>query len=234
MKRLYKDVSVVTENGLYSIKLDNRSVRSPGRELLALPTRVLAESVAAEWRAQDGNVVPESMPMNRFVNSAFDRVRPRHDEVVGEIAAYAETDLLCYRAEMPEELADRQAFTWQPLLDWVAEKYGAELRVTSTIIPVSQCDKSLKALRQEVASHDDFALSGLHSLTATTGSIVIALAVVEGRIGAEEAAAASLLDETFQAEKWGEDSEAVTRWESIGIEITAAARYLSVALPNSS
>ncbi len=233
MKRFYGDVSVVTENGLYSVTLDDKPIRSPGSGLLALPTRALAESVAVEWRAQDEKIVPESMPMTRFVNSAIDRVRPRHEEVVNEIAAYADTDLLCYRSDKPEELADRQAFAWQPLLDWAAERYGAELRVTRTIVAVAQDDKALKALRAEVASHDDFVLSGLHSLTTATGSVVVALAVAEGRIAAKEAAAVSLIDETFQAEKWGEDIEAVARRESIGAEIAAAARFLSVALSES-
>lgn len=234
MKRLYEDVSVVSENGLYTIKLDGLPVLSPGRELLALPTSVLAESVAAEWRAQAEKIVSESMPMTRFVNSAIDRIRPRHDEVVDEIAAYAETDLLCYRSDSPDDLADRQAFTWQPILDWSAERYGAELRVTQTITPVPQDEKALMAIWVEVASHDDFALSGLHGLTTAMGSIVLAFAVSEGRIATEEAAAASLLDEIFQAEKWGEDSEAVARWEAIGTEIATAARFLSVVLPNSS
>ncbi len=234
MRRFYREVSVAEEDGLFSVALDGRPIRTPGREALELPSRRIAEEVAAEWQAQSEEVEPESMPMTRFANSAIDRIRPRHDEVVSEIAAYAETDLLCYRSDTPEELAERQNVTWQPLLDWAAERYGASLNVTSAITPVAQEGASVAALRAAIATQNDFALSGLHSLTTTSGSIVLALAVAEGRIGAEEAAAASLLDETFQAENWGEDPEAVARWESIGAEIAAAARFLGFALPKRS
>lgn len=228
MKRFYEAVSVVADDSGYAIMLDGRPVRSPGREALVLPTRALAESVAEEWRAQSGEIAPESMSMTRFANSAIDRVMPRKAEVVEEISAYAETDLLCYRTDSPPELADRQAASWQPLLDWAAGRYGAKLHVTTSVTPIDQDGTTLEIFRQEVAARDAFGLSGLHSLTTASGSIVIALAVAEGHIGAEEATAASLLDETFQAEKWGEDSEAVARWESISAEIAAAARYMLV------
>lgn len=230
MKKFYREATVVDEGGRFLVTLDGRPILSPGREKLALPTRPLADSVAAEWNDQDEEVVPQSMPMTRFANTALDRVRPRRDAVVGEIAAYAETDLLCYRTETPAELAERQTFAWQPLLDWAADRFGASLRVTRELAPITQDATAVEALRAAVAAHDDFSLSGLHSLTTASGSLVIALAVAEDRIGPEEAAAASLLDETYQAEKWGEDPEAVVRWESIGAEIAAGAKFLAATL----
>lgn len=230
MKKFYRKATVLDVDGRFLVTLDGRPILSPGREKLALPTRPLAESVAAEWNAQGEEVVPQSMPMTRYANTALDRVRPRREAVVREIAAYAETDLLCYRTDNPAELAERQAFTWQPLLDWASDRFGAALRVTREVAPVAQDPSALEAFRAEIAARDEFSLSGLYSLTTASGSIVIALAVAEGRIGPEEASAASLLDETYQAEKWGEDPESVARWESIGAEIAAAARFLAVAM----
>ncbi|NKB59212.1 MAG: ATPase [Alphaproteobacteria bacterium] len=227
MKRFYREASVVAEEGRYSVVLDGRPVLSPGRSPLELPAVELANAIAAEWNAQGDDIVPESMPMTRFANSAIDRIRPRRDGVVSEIAAYAETDLLCYRAAAPADLVERQSFTWQPLLDWIAEHYGAVLNVTQGVMPLTQNAEATALLRAQVAMRDVFVLSALHSITAASGSLVIALAVVEGRIGPEEAAAASLIDETFQAEKWGEDPESVARWDSIGTEIAAAARFLA-------
>ena len=122
MKRFYKQVAVVAEDGFFLITLDGKQVRSPGRARLELPTEALADCVAEEWREQKENIVPERMPMTRFVNSAIDRVRPRIQEVIDEIAGYAATDLLCYRTGSPEELAARQVSAWQPLLDWAAER----------------------------------------------------------------------------------------------------------------
>lgn len=231
MKRFYSDASVVAKNDQFAVELDGRPVLSPGRTPLDLEKQSVAEAIAEEWNAQGEEVVPESMPMTRFANTAIDRIRPRRDAVATEIAGYAGTDLLCYRVEEPKDLAERQAFTWQPLLDWAAAHYGASLRVTEGVIPVAQDADALTVLHTQVASYDEFALSGLHSLTSASGSLVIALAVLEGRIAPEEAAAASLIDETFQAEQWGEDPESIARWEGIGVEIAVAARFLSLALP---
>lgn len=231
MKRFYSAASAVAKNGHFTVELDGRPVLSPGRSALDLKKQAVADCVAAEWNAQDDEIVPESMPITRFANTAIDRIRPRQDEVANEIAAYAGTDLLCYRVEQPKDLAERQSFTWQPLLDWAAAHYGATLRVTEGVIPVTQDPEALTVLHAKVASYDEFALSGLHSLTSATGSLVIALAVLEGRIEPEEAAAASLIDETFQAEQWGEDPESIARWEGISVEIAVAARFLSLALP---
>jgi len=231
MKRFYSAASVVAKNGHFTVELDNRPVLTPGRTSLELKMQAVAEAIAEEWNAQDDEVVPESMPMTRFANTAIDRIQPRQDEVANEIAAYAGTDLLCYRAEEPKDLAERQSFAWQPLLDWAAAHYGTSLRLTAGVIPVEQDPEALAVLHAKVAACDAFALSALHSLTSASGSLVIALAVLEGRIGPEEAAAASLIDETFQAEQWGEDPESIARWDGIGAEIAMAARFLSLALP---
>lgn len=207
-------------------------MRTPGRHPLALPTEALANCVAEEWREQPEEIAPENMPMTRFVNTAIDRVRPRLQDVIDEIAAYTATDLLCYRTTAPEGLAARQAAAWQPLLEWVETRYGAVLRVTQSIMPVPQDGAALAIIRSEIAAHDEFALSGMHSLTVASGSIVIALSVAEGRLEAAEAAVVSLIDETYQAEKWGEDSEVAARRELIIKEITAAARFLEAVLGN--
>lgn len=228
MKRFYREASVVSEAGAYSVVLDGRPVLSPGRTALTLPTERVAASIAAEWNAQGEEIAPESMSMTRFANSAIDRVRPRKDEVVKEIAGYAETDLLCYRTATPPALAERQSYSWQPILDWAADRYGARFRVTEGIVPVEQDADAVAALRAQVAAMNEFGLSALHSLTSASGSILLALAVAERRLSPEEAAAASLIDETYQAEEWGEDAEAVARWEAIGVEISSAAQFLEL------
>ena len=229
MKRFYREAAVIAERDGYSVALDDRPVRSPGKAALVAPTRALAEFLAAEWNAQQDDVIPDSMPMTRFANSAIDRVRPHRDQVVEQIAGYVETDLLCYRADRPEALAERQEQAWQPLLDWVAARYGAALRVTRDARPIAQEEAAVAAVRVVVAGYEDFALSALHALTSASGSVVLALAVAEGRISPEEASAASLVDESFQAEEWGEDPAAVARWVAIGAEIHAAARFLAAA-----
>lgn len=226
MKRLYENVAVVETDASYAVTLDGRAVRTPGKALLDLPSRKLAEAIAGEWRAQGDEIDPHAMPLTRFANTATDRVAVRRDAVAGEIAVFAATDLLCHRVAKPEDLAARQDALWQPMLDWAADEYGATLNVTRDIASVAQPAAALSALRLAVEAHDDFALSALHTLTAVCGSVVLALAVSGGRMSASEAAEASLLDEAYQAEQWGDDPEAVQRRDGIHAEIASAARFL--------
>jgi chaperone required for assembly of F1-ATPase len=226
MKRFYEDVAVVENDACFAVTLDGRAMRTPGKVPLDLPSRKLAEAIACEWRAQGDKIDPHAMPLTRFANTATDRVAALRDAVAGEIAGCARTDLLCHRVATPEDLAARQDALWQPILDWAAERHGATLLVTRDIVAVAQPEPALSALRAAVDAHGDFALSALHSLTATCGSVVLALAVSSGRISACQAAEASLLEEAYQAEQWGDDPEAVERRDGIRAEIASAARFL--------
>jgi len=146
--------------------------------------------------------------------------------VIEEISAYAETDLLCYRAEGSEPLVRRQAETWQPVLDWLAETHRADLRVTAGIVHVAQSPEAVARIREVVSAHRDFELAALHQLTTSMGSIVLALAVSGGHLDAAAAVAAAHLDDSYQAEVWGEDSEAAARLTQIELELAVAERYL--------
>lgn len=230
MKRFYKEAAVQEKAvDAYCVALDGRVMRTPGRELLSLPNLALAEAIAREWAEQPEKIDPKAMPMTRYANTAIDRVRPRRDTVIDEIAAYCQTDLLCYRAESPESLAALQDAVWQPQLDWAAERYGARMRVTRQILHVAQPPETLSVLRDAVAQRNDFTLSAMHTLTAILGSVVLALAVFERRVDAPAAAAASLVDELWQAEKWGDDVEAVFRRNAVQAEIASASRFLAVS-----
>jgi chaperone required for assembly of F1-ATPase len=228
MKRFYKDATIArTEEG-YVVRLDGRPVRTPGRRVLAVPARPLAAAVAAEWRAQGDRVDPASMPLTRLASTALD-LAERRPAIVDEIAAYAGTDLLCYRAEAPPDLVARQQAAWQPLLDWASARYGATLAVTAGVVPRPQPPEALAALRRAVEACDDMALVALHAATVAAGSLILALALLEGRLDAAEAYALSQLDETFQVEKWGEDAEAARRRAALRDDIAQAARFHRLA-----
>lgn len=173
-----------------------------------MPTRALAEAIAAEWDAQQGAVRPETMPFTRSANSALDKVAVQFDEVVDMLAAYGATDLLCYRATGPEALVARQAAAWDPLLEWSAMVLSAPLVATAGVMHIAQSPAALAALRAPVAAMTPCELAAFHDLVAISGSLVLALAVTRGRLGAEEAWSLSRLDETWQTEQWGEDEEA--------------------------
>ena len=228
--RFYRKAEAVEgEGGRYTVALDGRTVRTPARRPLALPTRALAEAIAAEWASQGEKVRPADMPLMGFASTAIDGVAPDRERVIGETMGYGGADLLCYRAEAPEELVERQNRAWQPLLDWCAARYRAPLRVTAGVIAVPQAEDSLAALRTAVAGLDDFALTALHNLSVACGSLVLALAVAEGRIDAATAWSLSRLDEDWQAGIWGEDPEAARRAAALRTEIEATARFLALS-----
>ena len=206
-KRFWKEAKAEAVEGGFTVRLDGRPVKTPAKAALLLPTRALAEAVAAEWNAQEGAVRPATMPLTRAANSAIDKVAPLRAEVIAELAGYGGSDLICYRAEAPQPLIDRQAAAWDPLVDWAATHLHAPLVLTHGVMPVAQPEASLARLTARVAGLSDFGLAGLHDLVAISGSLVLALAVTEGRLTAAEAFAASRVDNRWQAEQWGEDEE---------------------------
>ncbi|HEX5453729.1 MAG TPA: ATP12 family protein [Stellaceae bacterium] len=228
MKRVYKEVATRAAEGGWGIALDGRPMRTPAKNDLVVPSAALAAAIGAEWDAQQDEIRPATMPLTRLAATAIDRTATLRRQVIEEVSNYAGTDLVCYRADHPPALAARQNAVWQPLIDWAVLRYDAALTVTAGVIPTPQPGSVLKALSGAVVALDDFRLTALHSLTGSSGSLVIALAVLEGRLAADEAFAASQLDEMFQIEAWGEDAEAAARRDAVATDIAAAARLLAL------
>lgn len=218
-RRFWTTVATRPAEGGVEITLDDRVLRTPGKQALILPTQPLAEAVAEEWRAQGELIQPLTMPLTRAVNSTVEKVVPQFEAVAAMLAEYGGTDLLSYRATEPEALIRRQAAAWDPLVDWSAQVLGAPLRVTQGVIPVPQEAQSLRRLHDRVAALDPWGLTALHDLVTIPGSLVLGLAVTLGRLTAAEAHALSRIDEDFQAEQWGSDAEA---------QEAAAARLLAM------
>jgi chaperone required for assembly of F1-ATPase len=228
MKRFYKEAKVVAADGEFAIELDGKPLRTPEKRALTVPTMTLAEAIAGEWQGQGVTVKPLSLPLTRLVSTALDRVKPRRVEVIAEIAKYATTDLLCYRADEPRELIERQAQIWQPLLDWAEARLDAAFTVTQGVTPLAQRQATLAAIERAIATHDAMRLVALHLATAACGSVVLALALLGERISAEEAFAAAQLDETFQIERWGEDAEQAKTRAALKDDIALAARFAAL------
>lgn len=229
MKRFYKEVSVSPGDEGFAVALDGKPVKTPAKASLMLPNAALAEAVAEEWREQEEDITPEDMPLTRLANSALDRVATAREKVIDGTAAYGASDLLCYRAGEPPELAAAEAEAWEPYLDWLKEAHGVEAKVTSGILPVEQSNELKAALRAVVAGYDDFALAGLNMATAISGSLIVALAVAGGFAEAEDAWEVSQLDESWQATHWGIDDEALERSEANRIAFLDAAKFISLA-----
>jgi chaperone required for assembly of F1-ATPase len=224
IKRFYAKAEVGEAEGGYALLLDGRVTRTPAKAKLIAPTRELAEAIAAEWRAQGEIVQPAAMPLTRLANSALDGVARALPETIAEIAGYAGTDLVCYRALEPEALAARQAAAFDPVLAFAEAAFGARFVLAGGIMHVPQPEASLQAVRAAVeALAEPFALTALHALTSLSGSALIALQVAHGAASAQDAWAAAHVDEDYQIEAWGADEEAMRRREARFRDFAAAA-----------
>ncbi len=231
-KRFYTDVTVAPRGGGHAVHLDGRPLRTPGKLVLVLPTAQMAEAIAVEWAAQGATIDPMSMPLTRLANSVRDQVEGREPEVRADIAKYAGSDLLCYRADGPAELVALQAAAWDPLLDWARAAIGADLAVCTGIMPVDQTPASRAAVEAAVAKLESFRLASAHVMTTLLGSVVLMLAVEAGPLTPEEAWKAAHIDEDWQIAKWGEDAEAARRQEKRKTEFLAAVRLIRLLDPS--
>jgi chaperone required for assembly of F1-ATPase len=228
MKRFYTQAAAVEGQDGYTVTLDGKAVRTPAGHLLCVRNRALAEAIAAEWMAQGETVRPDGMPLTQLASTAQDRVIPKRAAIVAQLLNYAQTDLLCYRALEPSDLVARQDRLWQPLVDWVTATFGVEVSITQGVMPVPQPQPALATLEEVVGRYDDMRLTALQSAVAAMGSLLLGLALVEGRLSAEEAFVASQLDESYQIELWGEVAEAKPLREALRKDVAAAARFLEL------
>lgn len=223
MKRFYKEVSVTPALG---IMLDERLVRTPGKLPLILPNEQLAEAVALEWRAQGEDILPQSMKFTGLANAAIERVAPDTAAFAKGLAVYAETELLCYRADGTSELVTRQENEWGPILDWARQRYDVSFTVVTGIMHQAQPEETLAQLGKATAAYDAFALAALSPIVTISGSLAIALAVAEAAITPEAAFDAAHLDELWQAEQWGEDDFALDARAAHRADFLAACDFL--------
>ena len=220
-KRFYKLVTVDAAEGQWRILLDGMQLRTPGKLKLAVPSKTLAEKVAAEWAAQGEHINPSLMPVTRLVNVAVEQTPNRRGDLIAEVRRYAETDLLCYRAPQPRILIERQSEAWDKWLVWAAEQ-GLSLKTTESLQAVEQPNESLEAIESFAKGLEDLQLTLFVHLIAVYGSVVLAMTVMRGKLSSEAAFELSRVDADYQIELWGEDEEQA--------EITAALRDETIAL----
>jgi chaperone required for assembly of F1-ATPase len=224
MKRFWKDVTIEGDG----IALDGRPVRTPGRVPLALPTPALAEAVAEEWRAVGETIDPRAMPLTGLANAAIDRIAPDPAAFAAGLAVYGESDLLYYRAELPAPLVDRQEAAWDPILAWARHRYDVHFETATGVMHRAQPPATIARLGEAVAALGAFRLAGLSPVVTVSGSLVAALALVEGAFDAETVWHAARIDEDWQEEMWGEDDLASATRDAHRADFMAGARFLSL------
>lgn len=227
LKRFYERAEAVADGGRFHIALDGRPVRTPGRKRLEVPTRALAEALAEEWAAQGETIDPMSMPLTRLVNTACDGVADAMDAVAEEIVRYAASDLLCYRAASPQRLTALQRAFWDPVLEWVADRFGARFLLSEGVVYVEQPAESLARIAENLPA-DPLRLAAVSLMTTLGGSVLLAFAVRYGRLSPEEAWRAAHIDEEVQESVWGLDQEAEFRRDARSRDYRAAAKLIDL------
>lgn len=229
VKRFWKEATVAQCDGGFTVRLDTRSVKTPAKSQLVVPTSALAQAIAKEWNDQEEEIDPLTMPMTRSTNAAIDKVTAQHAEVADLIAAYGDADLLCYRADVPDGLVARQAELWDPLLDWAADELGARLIPVSGVIHTPQNADALKRLSKRVHDMDVFTLTAFHDLVGLSGSLIIGFAALSDYATPAELWSISRVDELWQQEQWGIDDEAESLAQNKQQEFEHAKRFRDLA-----
>lgn len=229
-KRFWKAANVVSAARGYTVELDGRPIKTPAKTALVVPTRSMAEAIAVEWDAQEDKIDPMTMPMTRSANAALDKVSAQHSEVADMLADYGDSDLLCYRADTPEELVARQSEAWDPLLEWAAVELGAKLEPRAGVLHVGQPREVLAKLRAMVHEMDDFQLAGFHDLVMLSGSLIIGFAAIKDVNVTHKLWNVSRLDEIWQRDQWGEDDEAEANAAIKAEAFSHAKRFFDLAV----
>lgn len=228
-KRFWKEATFDQKAEGFSILLDGRVLKTPAKAELVVPTQDLAQMVIAEWQAQEEDIQPDTMPVTRAANSAIDKVTPNVAGIVDMLSAYAETDLISYRADAPEGLVALQAEAWDPYLGYAKDKLGVELRVTTGVIPIAQPEGTKESCQSHLGGFSIFELTAVHDLITLSGSFVIGLAAAQGYRLAEQAWNDSTVDDRWQEQQWGHDEEAAVLFETRKEAFHAADRFLAAS-----
>lgn len=229
LKRFWTRAEAVADDGGFSVALDGRPVRTPRGNRLRVPGAALADAIAAEWQAVELEARPHAMPMTGLANAAIDIVADDPASFAATLAAYARSDMLCYRATHPDALIERQARTWDPILAWAEARFDIVLKRAAGIVPFEQPPLALARLDAAYAAQPPLRLAALSPLVTLSGSAILPLALAEGRLEPDAAWAAALLDEVWQAEQWGEDPLAVASRADRRRQFDAACRFLKLA-----
>ncbi|SOB79020.1 Chaperone required for the assembly of the F1-ATPase [Sphingomonas guangdongensis] len=228
MKRFWTAVTVTQEGAGHGIALDGRPVRTPGRTPLVVPTAALAAAITGEWRAVTDDIDPRAMPLTGLANAAIDRIGPDPQAFATGLARYGESDLLCYRTVEPAPLVARQAAAWDPVIGWARGRFDIHLEVASGVMHVAQPPATLARLADAVAARNAFELAGLSPVVTVTGSLLLALALIEGAADADTIWAAARIDDDWQEEMWGRDDLAAQATAAHRADFDAGARFLSL------
>jgi len=233
-KRFWKNVYVVSSETGYLIKLDDKILKTPAKKQMLLPTEALAKKVASEWDEQVEEIDPTTMPFTKSSNAALDKVSEQFEEVTSLLGEYGDTDLLYYRADSPPELQKRQKTGWDPIVNWAETTFKVQINCGTGIVYIAQNEKLISEIHIKINNLSIFELTAFYDMVSITGSLILGLAIINGRLSAEEAYQLSRIDEQWQLEQWGEDEEAKVASNQKNIAILHSEEFFALSVGNKS
>jgi chaperone required for assembly of F1-ATPase len=233
-KRFWKNAHVVSSETGYLIKLDDKILKTPAKKQMLLPTEALAKKVASEWGEQVEEIDPTTMPFTKSSNAALDKVSEQFEEVSSLLGEYGDTDLLYYRADSPPELQKRQKTGWDPIVNWAENTFKVQINCGTGIVYIPQDTKLFSEINIKINSLSIFELAAFYDMVSITGSLILGLAIINGRLSAEEAYQLSRIDEQWQLEQWGEDEEAQVASNKKNIAILHSEEFFALSDGNKS
>ena len=233
-KRFWKNAHVVSSETGYLIKLDDKILKTPAKKQMLLPTEALAKKVASEWDEQVEEIDPTTMPFTKSSNAALDKVSEQFEEVTSLLGEYGDTDLLYYRADSPPELQKRQKTGWDPIVNWAETTFKVQINCGTGIVYIAQNEKLISEIHIKINNLSIFELTAFYDMVSITGSLILGLAIINGRLSAEEAYQLSRIDEQWQLEQWGEDEEAQVASNQKNIAILHSEEFFALSDGNKS
>lgn len=211
MKRFWNEVGIAEVDGGWQVTLDGRGIKTQGKRPQVVPSKALAELLAAEWAAQGEEIDPAGFPHRDMADYAIDMVATGEEDIVPKLLAFLETDTLCYRADPDEPLYKRQQEVWEPLVTQFESREGVAVERASGIIHRPQSEATLSAMRRKLERLDALELAALFALTSLSASLIIGLTALAEDADAEALWDTANLEEDWQIDLWGEDAEATAR-----------------------
>jgi chaperone required for assembly of F1-ATPase len=226
VKRFWKNAQIIPADEEHGVELDGRPVKLPSGKPLVVPFHLLAEAIANEWANAPQDFSPDDLPLTRLASTAQERIAPHRSDIVNQLAAYGMNDLLCYRADAPEDLVTRQRNTWDPWLQWAAATHGVVLLSTTGLVPINQPASAGEALHQILSTSSDYTIAALGVIVPALGSLLLGLALTARAIDPQGACDAACLDELWQEEQWGTDQEAIARRAKILADVAVSTQFM--------
>ena len=227
-KRFYTNSGTAVVDGGFSVTLDGRATRTPGRTPVVVPSAALAQRMADEWAAQGERINADLMPVVRLVNSALELGSTKLPTLRDEIVKYAGNDLMLYRAESPRELVEAEEALWDAALVKLARHFGVAFQPTIGIVHQPQPPATLARLAEAVAHDGLLATTALVSITSLTGSGLLAIGLRHGLFTPDEVWTAAHVDEDYNMRLWGEVDDAALRRQKRRSEFDAAVAVLEL------